>query len=187
VITGGNYHRLHEELTLSGGELKSNGFSRITTLGRLESLIEDASTPSAAVISAAQKILSPLYSKAQDSILAAIDARSKDRLKFLENSLARRKQADIDDITTVLTDLEKAISREIEDSKAVQLELWQPDERQQLRRDLDALHARLKRIPEERSHEAAAIEQRYANYEHRTFPVAVIFIVPPNFGKGGNL
>jgi superfamily II DNA or RNA helicase len=184
VITGGNYHRLHEELTLSGGELKPSGFSRITTLGRLESLVEDASTPTDAVSSAAQEMLSPLYAKAQDSILAAIEGRSKDRLKFLENSLARRKQADIDDITTVLTDLEQAITHEIEDSKAVQLELWAPDERQQLRRDLDALHARLKRIPEERDHEVTAIAQRYADYEERTFPVAVIFVIPQNFVKG---
>lgn len=185
VITGGNHHRLHEELTLSGGELKSSGFSRITQLGRLESLVESANGLTDSDASTALKQIQPLYDKAQESILTSIEARSGDRLKFLENTLERRKRADIDDITTVLDDLEKAINHEIEDSKSVQLELWAEDERQQLRRDLDALRSRLKRIPQERIHEVAAIEQRYAGYKHRTFPVALILVLPHKNAKGG--
>jgi hypothetical protein len=185
VITGGNHHRLHEELTLSGGELKSSGFSRINQLGRLESLVESANGLTDSDASTALKQIQPLYDKAQESILTSIEARSGDRLKFLENTLERRKRADIDDITTVLDDLEKAINHEIEDSKSVQLELWAEDERQQLRRDLDALRSRLKRIPEERIHEVAAIEQRYAGYKHRTFPVALILVLPHKNAKGG--
>lgn len=182
VITGGNHHRLHEELTLSGGELKSSGFARITNLGRLESMVEKASSDD--ILSNAVEALAPLYDIAQDSIFAAVEARSKDRLKFLENTLSRRKQADIDDITTVLTDLQEAITTELTNSKAVQLELWAEDERQQLRKDLDALAARLKRIPEELKQEISSIEHRYIDYQHRTFPVAVVFIIPQGFGKG---
>ena len=47
-----------------------------------------------------------------------------------------------------------------------------------MRRDHDALRARLARIPEEREHEITAINHRYADYAARTFPVAVIFLVP---------
>ena len=181
VITGGNHHRLHEELTLSGGELKPSGFSRIVQVGRLETLVEEAiPLPDPA----ATDHLRPLYEKAQDAIASALEARSKDRLQFLENTLERRKQADIADITSVLDDLEKAISKEIADSKTVQLELWPEDERQQMRRDVDALRARIKRIPEERLHEIAAIQERFAGYEHRTFPVAVVFVVPQNWIGG---
>jgi hypothetical protein len=182
VVTGGNHHRLHEELTLSGGELKASGYARITQVGRLEEMV-DRSTPIDGS-SVAIDQLRPLYEKAQDAIVASVEARSKDRLRFLENTLERRKQADIADITTVLADLEKAILREIDASKAVQLELWPEDERQQLRRDVDALQARLKRIPVERIDEIAAIEERYSGYQYRTFPVAVVFVVPQDW-KGG--
>lgn len=186
VITGGNHHRLHEELTLAGGELKPGGFARIAQIGRLETLVEKAVPLDANACKAAADALRPIYEKAQDSLVSALEARSKDRLQFLETTLERRKQADIADITSVLADLEKAIRREIEDSKVVQLELqlWAEDERQQLRRDLDALAARLKRIPDERTQEIAAIEQRYTGYQHRTFPVAVVFILPQSW-KGG--
>ena len=44
VITGGNHHLLHEELTISGGELKKDGFARISQVGRLDALLEK-STP----------------------------------------------------------------------------------------------------------------------------------------------
>jgi len=184
VITGGNHHRLHEELTLSGGELKAAGFSRITQVGRLEELVNSAAAIAEAESSTAVDHLKGLYAGAGEAILGSVEARSRDRLKYLENTLDRRKQADIADITTVLADLEKAITREIDDSNAIQLELWPEDERQQLRRDVDALRARLKRIPDERLHEIAAIEKRYTGYEQRTFPVAVIFVVPQSFGKG---
>jgi superfamily II DNA or RNA helicase len=180
VITGGNHHRLHEELTLSGGELKPPGFARIAQIGRLETLVEKAIPLPYSADTAAADHLRTLYEKAQDAIVTALESRSKDRLQFLENTLERRKQADIADITSVLDNLEKAITKEIADSKTVQLELWPEDERQQLRRDVEALRARLKRIPDERVQEIAAIENRYSGYQHRTFPVAVIFILPRN-------
>jgi hypothetical protein len=49
----------------------------------------------------------------------------------------------------------------------------------QLRRDVDSLRARLARIPEEREQEVASIERGYSDLAHRTFPVAVTFILPP--------
>jgi len=40
------------------------------------------------------------------------------------------------------------------------------------------LEARLARIPTEREQEIQAIETRYTKIDDRTFPVAVIFLVP---------
>ena len=62
--------------------------------------------------------------------------------------------------------------------------LFTPDERTQVRRDFDALKARLERIPQEKQQEIEAIEHRYAGYVARTFPVAVIFLVPENMLEG---
>jgi hypothetical protein len=48
----------------------------------------------------------------------------------------------------------------------------------QVKKDVQALEARLARIPEERKEEKTAIEKHYANPVDRTFPVAVVFLVP---------
>jgi hypothetical protein len=71
---------------------------------------------------------------------------ARDRLKSLENTLERRKQSDINDITTLLSELDKAVRREIE-SSAVQLQLWPETNGSN---SVDSLRARLERIPERR-------------------------------------
>jgi len=79
----------------------------------------------------------------------------------------------------VLDELEKAIQSELKkEQQPEQLSLFTEDERTQLRRDIAALEARLARIPDERRMETQAIESRYAKLDDRTFPVAVIFVVP---------
>lgn len=178
VISGGDHHRLHEELTLSGGELKHSGFSRITQVGRLESLVDKATPvePGAAMFD----LLKDRFQRQEESIRAAVEARSRDRLKFLENTLSRRKESEIKDLQSILDDLEKSIKKELEvgGPQQTQLLLWPEEQRNQLRRDLDALRTRLARIPEEKKNESAAIERRYADPVDRTFPVAVVFLVP---------
>jgi superfamily II DNA or RNA helicase len=180
VITGGGHHRLHEELTMAGGELKAGGFSRIRTLGRLEELL-NASAP-AEPTEMSFDALRKRFLEQESSILKTVEARSRERLEFLTNALDRRRQAEESDLAQVLEDLGVMIRRELAESgKAVQLQLWPADQREQLRRDVEALHARLERIPEEREKEIGAIRRRYADPAERTFPVAVEFIVPESF------
>jgi SNF2 family DNA or RNA helicase len=179
VIIGGDHHRLHEEITISGGELKHSGFSRIPQQGRLQELLTMAASfdPKADLLD----ILTERFEKQESSIRATMEARSKDRLRFLENTLARRKDGEITDLTNVLSELEKTIKGELkEDALPKQMVLpgFEPEERNQIRKDIEALKMRLARIPEERDLEAAAIEQRYAGLIDRTFPVAVVFLVP---------
>ena len=179
VVTGANHHRLHEELTVSGGELKPDGFARIPQVGRLDALLEK-STP-ITTDPATLVLLRERFDRAQKAIRATADARSDDRLKFLRNTLERRKLEDIADIAGLLDELAKALQGEIEaSSRMVQTELgfWPENERMQLRRDVDSLRARLARIPDEREQEIASIERRYSALAHRTFPVAVTFILP---------
>ena len=125
------------------------------------------------------RVLRIRFDRQQDAILKAVDARSKERLRYLTNTLQTRKQQEIDDIGTVLDELEKAIQSELKKGEQPeQLSLFTEDERTQLSRDIAALDARLTRIPDERKMETEAIEVRYAKLDDRTFPVAVIFIVP---------
>lgn len=179
VVTGGSQNRLHEELTISGGELKPDSFARITQVGRLESLLEKA--PPFKPDDATLAMLRERFDSAQKSIRATAEVRSDDRLKFLKSTLERRKLGDIADIAGLLDELVKAIKIELEDSsrmKQLELGFTPENERMQLRRDVDSLRARLARIPEEREQEIVSIERRYSDLAHRTFPVAVTFILP---------
>ena len=53
----------------------------------------------------------------------------------------------------------------------------------QVKKDYQALEARLSRIPDEREKEEASIEKHYANPEDRTFPVAIVFLVPQSIAE----
>lgn len=88
----------------------------------------------------------------------------------------------------MLDELDSAIRKELgKDELPEQFSLFSEDERTQVRRDNSALQARLARIPVEREEEAGAIEVRYAEPQDRTFPVAVIFIVPASLAQGGRV
>lgn len=177
IVTGGKHHRLHEELTVSGGYMKDASFNRETRVTQVNTWLDKASS-----IESGERLFEGLkrrFEKNQDSILQAVEARSRDRLRNLETTLETRKQQDIANITSVLDELEKAIEGELrKEREPEQLSLFSEDERTQVRRDTEALRLRLARIPSEREQEVETIRQRYEGYAVRTFPVAVIFLVP---------
>jgi superfamily II DNA or RNA helicase len=184
VITGGNHHRLHEELTVSGGLLRDQSFRREEGVARVQHWL-DGSKPLVAS-DALFESLRLRFDRFNTGILQSIDARSKDKLKSLTNTLQTRKQQETKDIVAVLDELERSIRSElIKDQQPEQLPLFSDDERTQLRRDIAALEARIQRIPAERVQEVEAIEARYAKLADRTFPVAIIFLVPESASMGG--
>jgi len=185
IITGGDSHRLHEEITLSGGEMKHSGFMRIPQIGQLQTLVDDAKPiePDSKTFD----ILKSRFGKQEISIQTAVEARSRERLRFLENTLERRKGSEKSDLVSVLNDLEKTIRAELKEGqmpKQLVLDGFVEEERKQMRRDIDALNSRLDRIPEEKEHEIATIERRYSNLTDRTFPVAIVFLVPHTLLEG---
>jgi hypothetical protein len=178
-ISGGDNRRLHEELTLSGGELKHNGFARITQVGKLEALMNNAVPiePNQTLF----EILKTRFTNSTNQIEAAYLARSRERMQYLSNTLMRKKDKEIEDISSILTELENSIHKELhlnENDIQQYLPGFSPEEFAQKRRDFHALSERLKRIPGEREEEKTIIEKHYANPVDRTFPVAVIFLVP---------
>ena len=184
LITGSDHHRLHEELTLSGGELRYNRFNRITQVGKIDSMINTGKPiePSQALFG----LLKERFEQQEKAVMAAVEARSRDRLKFLASSLERRKKSEIADIQTVLDELESSIRKELNhDKEDGQLFLpgFSPEEMAQVKKDYQALEARLSRIPDEREKEEALIEKHYANPEDRTFPVAIVFLVPQSIAE----
>ena len=186
VITGGNHHRLHEELTYAGGYLREQGYKREEGVKRIEAWLEQAQ-PSMTNESIFE-VLRTRFERSENALLQTVDARSKDRLKYLSNTLKSRRDREIEDITNVLSELEKAIQTELsKDEQPRQFDMFSDDEKTQLKRDLGALRARLDGIPQERQREIQAIEARYADFTDRTFPVAVVFLVPAAMSVGGRL
>lgn len=174
VVTGGNHHRLHEELTYAGGFLREGSFARIPQVTRLENWMKDAQSfePSEVIF----PLLTSRFERYQSNIEDAIRARSKERIEFLTNTLERRKKAEIEDVSSVLDEMERALRKE---TSSYQLQpLFTAEELGQVEKDVDYLRARLERIPEERKLEIQAIEDRYQGLLPREFPVAVFFFVP---------
>ena len=179
VITGGGHHLLHEEITLSGGELKHEGFARIPQIGRLREIIERAKPiePSERIFQA----MADRFRRHEKTILTAVDARSRERLRNLASTLERRMETEKKNVRDILGDLENAIRNELDQEnllKQMSLPGFGEDERNQIRRDIEALKARLSRIPEEKKNEEDAIAKRYSGLADRTFPVSVEFLVP---------
>jgi superfamily II DNA or RNA helicase len=186
VITGGNHHRLHEELTVAGGYLREQGFKREEGVNRVQAWLDEGQP--ARLETVAFDTLRARFGAVEESIQQTLKARSRNRLESLGNTLETRKNSELKDIRAVLSELERAIGAELgKAEQPEQLALFSEDERTQLRRDNSALEARLARIPAEREQEMSAIEARYAAPQDRTFPVAVIFIVPASFAQEGRV
>jgi len=186
VVTGGNHHRLHEELTSSGGYLRKTGFKREPKVGTIDRWMDKAIEikPSDAWFAGITK----RFKDYEEAIHRSVDARSKERLRNLENTLESLRDQEIKNIITVLDELAKSIEDELnKDEEPEQLMLFSPDERTQVTRDNEALKARLTRIPEEKEMEINAIQHRYMDFVDRTFPVAVIFLVPESMIEGVEL
>jgi hypothetical protein len=112
VVTGGNHHRLHEELTVAGGYLGD----QILPSRRRRHQSPAMAGSRQSHLTAADSLFDAIrvrFDRAQSAILQSVDARSKDRLKFLTNTLQSRKQQEVADIGTVLDELEKAIQAEL--------------------------------------------------------------------------
>ncbi|WP_418642105.1 DISARM system SNF2-like helicase DrmD [Vibrio chaetopteri] len=180
VVVGGTHNRLHEEITYAGGYLKDSGYSRERGVNQINTWLE-LSTP-AYVSQQTKDALKTRFTNQAQSIHQSVEARSKERLTNLESTLGRLKQKEIDDITTVLDELDHSIGEQLslEGVLHEQLSLFGEDERTEVRKDRAAIEARQQRIESDKKAETEAIEKRYANYIDRTFPVAVIFLVPDN-------
>jgi superfamily II DNA or RNA helicase len=182
VITGGNHHRLHEELTEAGGYLRDAGFKREDGITRLRDWL-DSSAPGT-IDDSLFDALRTRFTKHTEAVLGAVTTRSRDRLKGLGSTIEARKRREIDEMTQLLDDLAKNVEAELKREEPKQLSLFSEDERTQLRRDRLALEARLRRIPEERERERLAIEERHTGLVDHTFPVSVVLLVPESLAPG---
>ena len=178
VVQGRRGHRFHEELISAGGLLVGGTLRRIDTVGQLNRIWDESVgiDPQPDLLAKLQGV----WPDVSESLLRALDARSTDRMRTLNNTIAIRRDADVRDIRAVLEELGRSIEDALEAAERpdVQLTLWSDPEREQLGRNQEALRQRLALLPAEAEQEAEAISERYADPVARVFPVAVSFIVP---------
>lgn len=175
VITGGDSHRLHEEVLTAGGEIERGRFRR-SPVTRIDAAFAAATQrePSAPV----RQDMLGFWDALMPGVQKALEARQKVRAESIQAQLMDRMNHEITTITTVLRELEQTIRTEIGGPEYEQLALFSTAEREQYHRNIAALEARLAQIPGEIEHETAAIRARFASPQARLFPIAVTFLVP---------
>ncbi|HMQ33883.1 MAG TPA: helicase-related protein, partial [Chloroflexaceae bacterium] len=181
VVIGGDSYRLHEELITAGGEISQGRFRRLN-VGQVQNAIEAMTARE--VSEQMRGELAELWPSIEGNVQSALAARAKERTESLQRLLDERRDKDLADITRVLEELERTIRGELAEIEKPTQQLplplaeFSPAEREQYRRNLDALRLRLDQIPGELAQETKGIAARYADPQARLFPVAVMFLVP---------
>ncbi|HZT54000.1 MAG TPA: hypothetical protein VE995_06435, partial [Gaiellaceae bacterium] len=155
--------------------IRDGRFARLG-VGELEAALA-AATAQPAPASVYRRLASAWGAYAEP-LLVALQRRARDRADSLREALADREQEDVATIEQVLTELRRSIEQELQQPEAEQLALFAPEEREQLRRDIEALRRRVETIPQDIERETEAIRRRYADPEPRLFPAAITFLVP---------
>lgn len=176
VVLGGDQHRLHEEVILAGGQLKEGRYSRLN-VG--ETRKAWATATESAATDEVEARLQALWPSHRDNVLKALEARTQERTRNLQKTLEERAESEVQKMTAILTELGRSIRQELAHEVDPQLTFdWAPMERDQRRRDLDALRRRLAEIPEEIQREAEHLRSRYRAPNARLFPIAITYLIP---------
>ncbi|MDP9389480.1 MAG: DISARM system SNF2-like helicase DrmD [Actinomycetota bacterium] len=179
VITGADGHRLHEELVVAGGRLRSGRFARIDTLRDLEALLRSAAGVPYGT-DGMREVVQWWDRVVEPGLARALERRSEVVQESKQRELAERADAETEAIRSVLGDLRRQITADLDRLDAErneQLNLFNEPEREQSQRDLDALRRRLDEIPEEIEREVAAVRRRFTDPESHIFPAAVTVLV----------
>ncbi len=178
VVLGGDNQRLHEEIICAGGEIQHGRFRRLN-VGETRHALQAMNQVD--IAEELQATLQKLWYKLQEPLHAALDARQIERTKNLEKTFTELAEKEVNKLTSILQDLQRAIHAELAREVDPQLRLDLGDDepgQQQRERDLEALQQRHDAIPAEIAREAANLRQRFANPSARLFPVAVTWLIP---------
>ena len=178
VVTGASHQKIYEEIITAGGTIRDGRLVRFNVgdTNKTTALITDVP-----VDGSMQRTLLNYYGQHQDAVDRAIKARAADRLDSIKRVLDQRKVREKSDIEQVLKELERSIEARLKETEAgdiYQLDLFNKDERDQLKKNIDYLRRRLQEIPQEIEEEKKRIDLRYSDPDIRTFPAAVMFLVP---------
>ncbi|MBN8604375.1 MAG: DISARM system SNF2-like helicase DrmD, partial [Planctomycetes bacterium] len=180
VVLGADNQSLHEEIIAAGGEIKDGRFKRIDGVGKIEELIASA-LPEKAPTPVAKQFKSD-WSKIGEPLMSALQSRMDARTKNLASFLEKRRDKEVKDIETILTELASTIRSQFEPEKEmVQMTFWEDFGEEEFNRNKENLKLRLEQIPLELEKERELIQRHYADPKPRLFPIAVMLLVPNSF------
>jgi len=184
VVTGAEGTRLHEEVVVAGGTIEGGKLVRATEDNLRQWLAASSpELPSDQIT----KHLAELWPTGIASTLTGyLENRSSARRRSLAVLIENRSDEEVTAMAAILDELERSIRDALDDTpRWEQGTIFEIEtERQQLRKDHDALKDRLASIPAMREQEAAALRRRYADPQARWFPAAITFLVPASIAKG---
>jgi superfamily II DNA or RNA helicase len=183
VVTGAEGTRLHEEVVVAGGTIEAGRLVRATEddLRRWLGLASEELPPDTVL-----GRLTELWPDLADPLAGVLSNRSSARRRSLAGLIESRCIEEVDAMNAILDELERSIRDALDDTQYwQQASLFEIEsERDQLRKDNDALHRRLESIPNMREQETAALQRRYADPQARWFPAAITFLVPASVAYG---
>jgi superfamily II DNA or RNA helicase len=182
VVVGADGHRLHEEIITAGGAIKEGRFQRMG-VGETQAALQAGLAKEAP--HEIRERLARLWLDHEKPLYSALETRARERADGLGKTLQERAAKEIDNITTVLTELQATIEAELNAPELVQLalELFADPEREQFELNMDSLRARVAQIPREIERETSAIRNRFAEPAPRLFPVAITYLVPERIAQ----
>jgi hypothetical protein len=183
IVVGSSHQRLHEELVAAGGSYTGSRWDRLAQ-GAIESLLKAAGDT---LPKLDKPKLLDLVRENSEKLLTALNARINERFSSVQRELEQKRDRDLADIETVMTELAESIRSNLEATGSdTQMFLpgMTPEEREQLERNRDALRRRLESIPAELAREQEAIRARYQDPDPRPFPLAVTILVPEGWRHG---
>lgn len=185
VVTGGQGTRLHEEIVYAGGTLDGGTLRRAREEEVTAWLAAASEQP---VPEPLRTQLAGMWDKLAGPLDGALRQRSESRKRSMHKLLATRCEEEVAAVREVLAELERQIRTALDDHEHwEQGSLFTVDtERDQLRKDRDALRARLAELPGLLDRETEALRRRYADPAARSFPAAVTFLVPEKIAKGAH-
>ena len=178
---GADGSRLHEEVFAAGGWMREQSFSALGVT-RLSAILDGALGTGEArpVPKVARERLAERWPSVKDQLTTAIAARASEREQSLRGRLSNLREQEARNLDEAIGAFRQTLERALAEPgwQQMELQLSDPDERSQLRRDVESWRSILERLDSQRDSELAEINRRYADVRALTFPAAVVFVLP---------
>ena len=182
VLVGADGVRLHEEVFPAGGWLRDGRFMALGVT-RLRELVDPVlASPSLEPVTAIEQArLAREWQQARPALTTAMSNRAGERERSLRGRLDALRDDEIRRLRQAIDQFRRTLEgalRDPDDVRQMELQLEEPDELEQLRRDVHGWRATLARLEDQEQEEVGQIERRYSEARALTFPAAILFVVP---------
>jgi len=181
VVLGATHQRLHEEVITAGGILRPGGIARMK--------VEDVQlalehSENGHVNKTYLEQIQRDWPSLGPALQNALDIRMREVTRNLEGRFLEKAEREKKDVEKILRELDATIRAELKEPDNQLTFEFNELERDQYRRNVDAIRLRLEEIPAEIEEEKRLVDRRYESPTPRLFPVCVLLLVPDTMVEG---